>query len=65
MSNTDSFAKQVEDCNFKRIFKSRKMARTHAERATAKYKFRMYFYKCSICGDFHLTKSKPRKNNQK
>lgn len=50
--------KQMSDCKFKRKFFTRKEARTGAERATAKHKQRMYFYKCDICRKFHLTKKK-------
>ena len=49
--------KRTRDCLRKREFKTRKTARTAAERASANLGIKMKPYHCRLCGDYHLTKA--------
>lgn len=57
-----SHAKQIANCESKRAYRSRGAAMI---RAHHHHNYKVYPYRCPICGDWHLTHLEPDEQNKK
>lgn len=57
----ESLILNVTKCKSKQTYKKKKQAIAGVARAKKLYGIKYYYYKCSHCRKFHLTKLKQRK----
>ena len=51
--------RQIRVCKSKRAFACKADARNAAARSRKRSGLRIYFYRCKVCGSWHLTKANP------
>lgn len=68
MKHSEYAAKQIKiadlPCQYKRAYKSGKIAKTKAKEYKKKFGTKQYSYKCPYCLNYHLTKTRGLKHEQ-